>query len=115
MRYVFAHVKEDLLASQITKQIDVLQVIEWVAKAWEEVTAETIRNCFAKCGFTKETCEIEVDIVDEEFKELFKEITDSDSEITAKEYIDFDTETCSSVSVFNSDEVDWRVSSVENG
>ena len=55
--------------------------------------------------------ESEDDLVDEEFLELFKELTDS--EMTAEEYIDFDIETCTSVPVINSDEVDWRVSSVE--
>ena len=77
--------KEDLLAWEIAKQIDVLQAIEWVAKAWKEVTAETIKNCFAKSGFTEETNEIEDDIVDEEFNALFKELADSNCETTAEE------------------------------
>ena len=73
MRYVIARVKEDLLASEIAKQIDVLQaIIEWMAKAWKEVTAETIKNYFAKCGFTEETSEIEDDIVNEKFNALSK-------------------------------------------
>ena len=73
MRYVIARVKEDLLASEIAKQIDVLQaIVEWMAKAWKEVTAETIKNCFAKCGFTEETSEIEDDIVNEKFNALSK-------------------------------------------
>ena len=111
MRYVIARVKDDLLASEITKQIDVLQAIEWVAKAWDEVTPETIKNCFSKCGFSKKPCESEDDLVDEEFLELFNELTDS--EMTAEEYIDFDIETCTSIPIVNSDEVDWKVSSVE--
>ena len=77
IRYVIARVKEDSLASEIQKQIDVLQAIEWVAKAWKEVTAETIKNCFAKCGFTEETSEIKDGIVDEEFNALFEELADS--------------------------------------
>ena len=113
MRYVIARVKEDLLASEIAKQIDVLQASEWVAKAWKEVTAETIKSCFAKCGFTEETSEIEDDYVDEEFNPLFKKLADSDCETTAEECIDFDVETCCSVPAINSDTVDWRISSVQ--
>ena len=73
-----ARVKEDLLASEIAKQTDVLQAIEWKAKAWKEVTAETVKNCFFRCGFTEETSEIEDDFFDEEFNALFKEIADSE-------------------------------------
>ena len=115
MRHVLARINEDLLASEIAKEIDVLQAIEWVAKAWDDVTAKTIKNCFAKCGFNKTTSEIEDDDVDAEFDELFKELTESNSGscITAEEYIDFDIETCTSAPVINSDEVDWRASSVQ--
>lgn len=81
MRYVIVRVKGNSLASEITKQIDFQKAIKWVAKAWKEVTSDTMQNCFAKCSFTKETCEFEDDIVDEEFKELLKELTDPDSYI----------------------------------
>ena len=81
-----------------------------MAKASKEVTAETIKNCFANCGFTEETSEIEDDIADEEFNALFKELADSDCETTAEEYIDFDVGTCSLAPAINSDAVDWRFS-----
>ena len=113
MRYVIARVKEDLLALAIAKQVDALQAIEWVAKAWKEVATETIKDCFAKCGFTEEISEIEDDIVDEEFNALFKELADSDCETTAEEYIDFDVETCSSAPAINSVTVGLRVSSIQ--
>ena len=109
MRYVIARFNEDLLDSEIGKQIDVLQAIEQVAKAWKEVIAETIKNCFTKCGFTDETREIEDDIDDEVFNALFKELADSDSETTAEKYIDSDVEACSSVPAISSDTVDWKV------
>ena len=111
MRHVLARINEDLLASEIAKEIDVLQAIEWVAKAWDDVTAKTIKNC----GINKTTSEIEDEDVDAEFDELFKELTESNSGscITAEEYIDFDIETCTSAPVINSDEVDWRASSVQ--
>ena len=94
-----------------------------MAKASKEVTAETIKNCFANCGFTEETSEIEDDITDEGFNALFKELADSDCETTVEEYIDFDVGTCSLVPPINSDAVFWgsgslvplmfRVSSVQ--
>ena len=50
MRFVIARSKDDVFASEITKQVDVLQAIEWIAKAWGEVSVDTIKNCFKKCG-----------------------------------------------------------------
>ena len=113
MRHILARINEDLLPSEIAKEIDVLQAIEWVAKAWDDVIATTIKNCFSKCGFNKATSEIEDDEVDAEFNELFKEFTEANSGITAEEYIDFDIETCTSAPMINSDEVDWRAGSVQ--
>ena len=113
MHYVIARVRENLLVSEIANQIDVPEAIEWVVKARKEVNAEKIKNCFAKCGFTEETSEIEDDIVDEEFNALFKDLADLDCQTTLEEYIDFDVETCTLVPEINSDTVDWRVSSVQ--
>ena len=116
MCYVIARAKEDLLASEIAKGVDVLQAITWVAGAWKEVSVTTIKNCFAKCGIiTEGQSGSEEDICDEEFDALFKELAaDSECDMTAEEYIDFDVETCSSLPAINADMVDWRVSSVQN-
>ena len=70
MRYVIARISDDLTASEIVKGIDILQVITWVADSWEEVSVETIKNCFAKCGITDEIGQDEDDLVDEEFNSL---------------------------------------------
>ena len=49
------------------------------------------------------TSEDEDDIADEVFNALFNELTDSECDMTAEEYVDFDVETCSSLPAINSD------------
>ena len=110
MHYVIACTNDDLLASRITKGIDIRQAITRVADAWKENSVETIKNCFLKCGFTEQTIEDEDDIVDEEFNALFSEVADSECDMIAAEHVIFNVETCNSFSAINSDMVDWRVS-----
>ena len=50
LRYVISRITNDLSASDIAKEVDILQAITRVAAAWNDVTEKTIRNCFAKCG-----------------------------------------------------------------
>ena len=83
MRYVMAHINDDLFALEIAKGIDILQAITWVTDAQKEVTVETIKNCFAKYGITERTGEDEDDIMDEELNALFNEIADSVCDMTA--------------------------------
>ena len=52
MRYVIARINDDLTASEIGNGIDILQAITWAADSWKEVSVETIKNYFAKCGIT---------------------------------------------------------------
>ena len=113
MRYVIAHINDDLTTSEIAKGIDIFQAITWVADSWKEVSVETIKNCFAKCGITDQIGQDEDDLVNEEFNSLFNELVDPECDMTAEEYADFDVETCSSLPPINSDMVDWRVSSVK--
>ena len=37
-------------ASSICKSVNVLLAIKWIKQAWEEVSPDTIRNCFHYCG-----------------------------------------------------------------
>ena len=110
MRYVIARINDDLFTSETAKGIDILQAIIWVADAWNEVSVKTIKICFATCGITEQSSEDKDDIVGEEFNALFNELVDSECDITAEEYVDFDLETCSSLPAINSDMVDWKIS-----
>ena len=84
-----------------------------MADSWKEVSVETIKHCFAKCGITDQNGQDKDDLVEEEFNSLFNELLDPECDMTAEEYTDFDVETCSSLPPISSDMVDWRVSSVK--
>ena len=71
-KYVIARISNDLSASDIAKEVDILQVITWVAAAWKEVSKTTIKNCFAKCGIVQQVFENDESELDDEFAELFK-------------------------------------------
>ena len=72
--------------------------------AWKGVSVA--KYYFAKCGNTEQTNEGEDDIVDEEFNAFFDEFADSECDMTAEEYVDFDVERCHSLPAINSDIVD---------
>ena len=44
-----------ICASQLLKEVDVLQAIYWIKQAWDDVKAETIQKCFINCGFKEQT------------------------------------------------------------
>ena len=49
-----------------------------MADVWKEVSVETIKNYFAKCGIIEQTSKDEDGIVDEEFNKLFNKLADSE-------------------------------------
>ena len=57
LRHVIARISNDGSASDIAKEVDILQAITWVAAAWKEVSKTTIKNCFAKCGIVQQVVE----------------------------------------------------------
>ena len=67
---MISRITNDLSASDIAKEVDILQTITWVAAAWNEVTEKTIRNCFAKCGILEQTAENDDAELDGKFPEL---------------------------------------------
>ena len=58
LRYIVVKIDEHLLASEVTKKIDILQAVRWIAEAWGQVSGETIKKCFRSAGILKESFEI---------------------------------------------------------
>ena len=98
MRYVLSRIANDRSAS-----FGFLQAITWTFDAGKEVTIDTIKNCFAKCGIAEQRFEVN-DQLGDEFEDLFKELTgETESNMIAEEYIHFDAATNNCPPVVNSD------------
>ena len=81
-----------------------------------EVSEMTIKNCFAKCSIVQQVIENDKTDLDEEFAEIFKELTETnetENELAPKENVDFDNELSSLHPPFSSDMVDQRTKSVQ--
>ena len=50
LRHVLFHMDECNQASDLAKQVNLLDSILWVNTSWTSVTSETIQKCFSKCG-----------------------------------------------------------------
>ena len=81
---------------------------------WKEVTTDTIKNWFAKCGIAEKRVEVN-DELEDEFEDLFKELTgELESNIIAEEYIHFDAATNTFPPALNSDKIYWRITSIQD-
>ena len=59
MHYVLARIADNQNVYVKAKQIDVIQATEWITSAWKEVSKDTIKSCFAKCGVVEQPASIE--------------------------------------------------------
>ena len=46
-----SRIDDNRKTSEIIQEVDVLKAISWIEAACEEVSDQTITNCFRKCGF----------------------------------------------------------------
>ena len=53
LRFVISRINDNVKATDIIQEVDVLKAISWIKSAWGEASEETIVNCFKKCGFRK--------------------------------------------------------------
>ena len=83
LRHVVARILNDRSASDIAKEVEILQAISWVTAPWKEV--------------------------DDKFAKLFKELTEMNEakiDFRAEEYVAFDNEISSFHPPINSEMVD---------
>lgn len=100
-------------ASSICKSVNVLLAIQWIKQAWDSVTADTIRNCFRRCGALPRS----EDESGDPFSDLDSEANDMTNlnelvqqincDVTAEDYINAeeDLDTCLT---FDQTEANWR-------
>ena len=71
-------------ASEIIKDATILKVMEWIQTSWAEVSENTIKNCFDKCGFGEPDV-VADETVDNKFDDLLQELC---SEATIEKFDD---------------------------
>ena len=58
LKYVLSKIDQCDSASDVVKEIDLLVAIRWVALAWTQVTAETIKKCFRNAGILNKELDV---------------------------------------------------------
>ena len=51
MKFVIYQIDVNRKASEIIQEVDVFKVISWIKAAGDEISNQTVINCFHKCGF----------------------------------------------------------------
>ena len=87
IRYTFARIDTgNRSALEISNNVTILKVIEWVQTSWTEVSESTIKNCLEKCVFSKPDA-VADETVDHELDELLQELC---FDATDEEFLKFD-------------------------
>ena len=113
LKLVFSRINDNVKATDIIQEVDVLKAISWIKCAWGEVSEETIVNCFKKSAFRKSQLNVQLTdfAEEEEFESLVKELS---TDASAAEYIDFDREVVTSQPSIDVENIAWRQESRQN-
>ena len=76
LKFVILRINDNVKATDIIQEVDVLKAISWIKSAWGEVSEETIVNCFKNCGFRKSQPDVQLTDFTEKkvFENLVKEL-----------------------------------------
>ena len=50
LQHIVARIDSCASATELTKQLNVLHAVNWIARSWDSVSATTISSCSARCG-----------------------------------------------------------------
>ena len=108
MKFVISRIDDNRKASEIIQEVHVLKAISWIKAAWEEVSDQTITNCFRKCGFCNKDQNGVVQKIDqdedEEFANMVKQLA---GDIDPHDYVDFDKDIASSMPAVYVGSISW--------
>ena len=108
MKFVISRIDDNRKASEIIQEVHVLKAVSWIKAAWEEVSDQTVTNCFRKCGFCNKDQNGVVQKIDqdedEEFANMVKQLA---GDIDPHDYVDFDKDIASSMPAVYVGSISW--------
>ena len=102
---MISKIDKQTTAAEIVKEVEILKAIRWIQEAWVSVSEDTIRKCFQKCGFTDDSCAV-VDINDEEFASLVKEIN---FKVSPEDFVAVDNAVLCYRAPYDTSICEWRI------
>ena len=109
MKFVIFRIDDNRKTSEIIQEVDALRAISWIKAAWEEISDQTITNCFRKCGFLNKAQDGAVQTLDqgedEEFANLVKELA---GDVDPDDFVNFDKDNSSSMPAVDASSFSWR-------
>ena len=113
LKFMISRINDNVKATGIIQEVDVLKAISWIKSAWGEVSEEAIVNCFKKYGFRKSQPDVQLtDFAEEEEFDSLVKVPSTD--VSAAEYIDFDREIVTSQPSIDIKNIAWRQESRQN-
>ena len=103
LKQVISRIDDGKKTSEIFQEVDLLQCMRWVNQAFEQITKDTIKHCFEKCGFSEVSLFVEEP--DEEFEYLLKSLT---IDVMSDDYVSFDDDVDTSEIPINVQKKDWE-------
>ena len=108
LKYVVSRIDEGKNTSEIIQDFNIAKAVHSLQLACRDESAETMINCFQKCGFGQEFVNsiINDNVIDEEFNRLFTQLSEDD-EITVEDFLIFDDNLTTSTGQTNADLINW--------